>query len=213
MVELFFASHNVGKIKEVQTLLSPLGVHVLSPRDLKVADHFEVVETGATFAENAELKARSFAAEITKTLPSHDPRQKEIWILADDSGLMVDALGGQPGVLSKRFVPGSDEDRNQAVIEKLATFRDFDQRVAHFVTVFCLFQPATKEIHFFEGQVDGEIAFAERGDEGFGYDSIFMPEGYQQTFGELGAEMKNEVSHRAKAAQQLVAFLQKETHE
>jgi XTP/dITP diphosphohydrolase len=214
MFDILFASHNLGKVKEVQTLLSPLNIRVLSPADVHIPRSFDVEEAGKTFAENAELKARGFAKELKNIDPE---KAAHTLVVSDDSGLMVDALNGQPGVHSKRFVPGTSHDRNQAIIEKLSSFRDFDDRVAHFVTVFCLYQPSQmtdgkEAVSFYEGKIDGEIAFAERGNEGFDYDWIFIPEGYQQTFGELGTEFKNSISHRAKAAQQLITFL-KEKYE
>lgn len=208
MVDLLFASHNQGKAQEVKTLLSSLPLKILLPTDVQISDDFEVSETGQTFAANAELKAGGFAGQLQDAEETQD-----IWILAEDSGLSVDNLNGEPGVYSKRYAPGSDHDRNQFLLSKLVDFRQPSQRTAHFVTVFCLYQPEQNQTHFFEGQVQGRIALTEKGAAGFGYDSIFIPEGSQKTFGELGVEFKNTVSHRARAAEHLCTFLAKELHE
>ncbi len=213
MVELLFASHNKGKVQEVQALLSQAGVRVFSPVDMNILPSFDVAETGKTFEENSELKARAFAKEAEKCA---DTLQLE-WILADDSGLVVDALNGQPGVHSKRFIEGSDHDRNQKILELLENHSNVAQRTAHFVTVFCLFHRSRQHTHFFKGQVDGYIADAEKGVAGFGYDPLFVPIGYQQTFAELGVETKNVLSHRAKAAEKVIQFFhdhqKKESHD
>lgn len=209
MVELLFASHNLAKVKEVQALLAPVAVHVLTPDDVHISPQFEVDETGATFAANAELKVRGFAAEMAKTAPQ---LSTQTWVLSDDSGLVIDALNGEPGVYSKRYVSGTDHDRNLAVLAKLKEVTDIAKRTAHFVAIFCLLEPGSGKINFFEGRISGHITFCEQGQNNFGYDPIFLPNGYTRTFAEIGMERKNRFSHRAQAAQQLIEFFKKEAH-
>lgn len=192
-MELVLATNNANKLAEIQAQLSLTSIKVLSAHDAGVPDDFDVEETGTTFAENAELKARAFS-KLTG-LPS----------IADDSGLMVSALGGEPGVHSKRWVPGTDHDRNQYLLQKV---QDKSDRSAQFITVLALFFPDTEKILFFEGTVSGSIATEELGSEGFGYDPIFIPEGYDKTFAQLGIETKNTLSHRARAVQKLKTFLE-----
>lgn len=187
---MIFASHNQGKVGEVAELLQVPQLELLSLDEVGLAD-FEVEETGTTFEENALLKAQT-VAEKTK-LPT----------IADDSGLVVDALNGAPGVYSARFVSGSDTDRNQEVLKRL---QNVSSRKAHFISVFCWYDPATQEKRFFEGRVDGQIAQTAQGSLGFGYDPIFIPEGYSQSFAQLGPEVKNKLSHRARAVEQLKEF-------
>jgi XTP/dITP diphosphohydrolase len=211
MTEILFASHNANKLAEVRTLLAPLDIKILAPKEVGMASDFDVAETGATFAENAELKARAFAAQLP---PAKD---SDLGILADDSGVMVDALNGLPGVQSKRFVAGNDHDRNQAVLQRLAkigeqtvgnlTAGSQNGRGAHYETVFCLLRVGSLEKHLFKGEMYGQIGLAEKGTAGFGYDAIFIPTGYTQTLGELGVEIKNKISHRARAAAKLLVFL------
>jgi XTP/dITP diphosphohydrolase len=190
-VKLLLASHNQGKLKEMRKLLGST-VEVVLPQDVGVTTEFDVDETGATFQDNALLKAEAFA------------QRTGLLTLADDSGLAVTALNGAPGVKSKRLVPGSDHDRNVHLLKLLESTQD---RSAYFITVLCLFDPQTKSAHFFEGRVNGTLAKAERGKHGFGYDPLFIPNGFDVTFAELGLEVKNTLSHRAKAARQVKEFL------
>lgn len=188
---LLLATQNAHKIAEIQAILQEVSVEVVTPRDVGLSADFDVAETGQTFAENAELKARAFAAA------THLPT------LADDSGLEVTALHGRPGVYSKRYVPGTDADRNQKILSEVA---DATDRTAAFVTVLCLYNPQTDQATFFEGRVTGQLSLEPRGTAGFGYDPIFIPSGYQQTFGELGQELKNQLSHRARALAKVKAY-------
>ncbi len=190
-MQLLLATNNSGKIQEMRSILSQVGYDVLGLSDV-FSEIFDVEETGATFAANAELKAKAYAQEAG------------IWTLADDSGLSIAALDGKPGVYSKRFIAGSDHDRNIHVLKLL---ENVAERQAFFTSVMCLYNPATKQSQFFEGQVHGAIAHEERGTHGFGYDPIFIPTGYQQTFGELDAEIKNRISHRAKALESVHEYL------
>ncbi len=192
------ATHNPGKLKEMRELLSPHGVEAVAATELGLA---EPEETGLSFAENARIKA--VAAARAAKLPA----------FADDSGLVVEALGGAPGIHSARWAgPDRDFGRAMRVIgEKLkgqgAT--DAARRRAAFVAALCLAWP-DGHVEEFEGRVDGTIADAPRGSEGFGYDPIFLPDGFTRTFGEMSAEEKHGLpprgqglSHRARAFMKL----------
>jgi XTP/dITP diphosphohydrolase len=160
-----------------------------------IADAPEVKEDGVTFQENAIKKARSAA------------RGSGLWTLAEDSGLEVDALGGEPGVKSARYAGqgAGDPDRIRKVLDRLASL-PAERRTARFRCVMCLVDPAGNE-DCFEGRCEGRIAGEARGTAGFGYDPIFVPEGYDQTFAELGLGVKNRISHRARAMQQVIEYL------
>lgn len=151
----------------------------------------EVEETGETFTENALLKAQVFS------------RATQLPVIADDTGLEVSALNGAPGVHSNRWYPGSYEDRNSALLEKLDGITD---RSAQFTTVACLLIPG-QEPMYFTGIVRGSINHTPVGTTGFGYDPVFIPEGFEKSFAELGAAVKQELSHRAQAFKQVVATL------
>ena len=192
---LVIASHNIGKVKEIAELLSPLGLRVLSAAELKLA---EPAETGSSFAENAAIK--SLAAARASGLPS----------VADDSGLEVKALGNDPGIYSARWAgPQKDfalamrnlEEKLQAVGAKAP-----HQRRAEFVCVLSLSWPADQHREF-EGRVGGSLVWPPRGAKGFGYDPMFLPEGYDRTFGEMEPEVKHAISHRARACRKLLEFM------
>ena len=191
--ELIIASHNPGKVREIGTLLAPFGVAVVSAGDLGLA---EPAETGATFAENAKLKAE--AAARAGGMPA----------LADDSGLAVTALDGAPGIYSARWA-GPDKDFAQAMTTVEERLRGAADRTARFVCALALGWPDGGETAVFEGTVAGEIVWPPRGDRGFGYDPIFVPEafiaqGRDETFAEIEAPEKHAMSHRAHAFRQLV---------
>lgn len=193
--ELLIATHNQGKVREFASLLSDMPVRL---RGLAQFAHVvEVDETGATFAENAALKARSYAA------------QTGVWTLADDSGLEVDALGGAPGVFSARYggEDASDADRIARLLSELAQTRD-DARRARFVCAIAIAHPATATLDIFTGACEGHIAPHPRGAHGFGYDPLFIPEGYTETFGELTGDIKDLLSHRARALRAARTFLE-----
>lgn len=189
--ELIFASHNKGKIKEIKELLAPLNIAVKTSDDIKIPD---VEETGTTFAENSLLKS-SAIAKITG-----------IACIADDSGLCVDALNGAPGVYSARYAP--NRDFNKGMDKLLTEMKESanKSRSAHFSCVISLAYPDGK-YEIFEGRVDGHIAEKKQGNGGFGYDPIFIPDGFDKSFAELGSEVKNNISHRARAMQKLLAYL------
>jgi len=186
---LVLATHNPGKVREIGELLRPFAVSVVAAGDLGLA---EPEETGATFTANAKLKA--LAAARTARLPA----------LADDSGLAVAALGGAPGVVSARWAGPTKDFRiaMRRVETELAAIPGADAR-AHFVCALSLAWP-DEHIETFEGFVHGRLVFPPRGDRGFGYDPIFLADGYQITFGEMDPAEKHRISHRADAFRQLV---------
>lgn len=190
---LVIASHNPGKVREIADLLSPFGVDVVPAAEFGLA---EPEETGVTFAENAILKAH--AATLACGLPA----------LADDSGLAVDALDGRPGIHSARWA-GEERDFAAAMARLEQEMEGIPDRRARFVCALALAWPdkegATPETVVFEGTVEGTLVFPPRGDKGFGYDPIFVPEGYDVTFGEMAGHKKHAISHRANAFAGLVA--------
>ncbi|MEX3010961.1 RdgB/HAM1 family non-canonical purine NTP pyrophosphatase [Hoeflea sp. TYP-13] len=190
--KLVIASHNKGKIRELRDLLDPLGYELLTAGDL---DLEEPEETGLTFEENARIKA--LAATTASGLPA----------LSDDSGLSVDALGGAPGIYSARWA-GAEKDFNLAMrrVHDELQAESSGNRKSKFVSVICLAWP-DGHVEYFRGEVVGEIIWPPRGDQGFGYDPVFQPDGYESTFGQMGAEEKHgwkpgqeqALSHRARA--------------
>jgi len=184
---LVLASHNPGKVREIAALVGPLGVEVVSASELGLP---EPEETGATFLENAALKARSAAAG--SGLPS----------LADDSGLCVDALGGDPGIYSARWA-GPEKDFSIA-IERVRDALGGRESRAAFCCALALAWPDDR-VEAVEGRVAGRLAFPPRGEKGFGYDPIFIPDGHDITFGEMDPERKHAISHRADAFAKLLA--------
>lgn len=192
--ELLIATNNAGKIRELASLLSNLPLRL---RRLSEFPHIEEVEeTGRTFAENAELKARLYS------------RQTGCRTLADDSGLEVDALGGAPGVLSARYAGAhaTDEERNARLLAELNLTGD-EQRSARFICAIALCEPGEEEAKVFSGVCEGRISQSPQGAGGFGYDPLFIPAGYDQTFGELPEELKQQISHRARALAAVRAYL------
>jgi XTP/dITP diphosphohydrolase len=190
---LVIASHNQGKIREIAALLGPYGIEPVSAGDLDVP---EPEETGTSFAANAELKAR-FSADLTG-LPA----------LADDSGLCVDALDGEPGIFSARWA-GPDRDFGVAmelVQRNMAERAPEKGRDAHFVCALSLCWP-DGHIVTVEGRVDGHLVWPPRGTRGFGYDPMFQPWHHQLTFGEMDPDKKHAMSHRADAFAKLVALV------
>ena len=191
---IVIATHNPGKLAEMRELLAPFGIEAQSAGELGLA---EPAETGTTFAANARIKAQA-AANAT----GHPA-------LADDSGLVVDALNGQPGIHSARWA-GPDKDFRAAMnrIQTLLIARGAktpEQRRAHFVAALCLAWP-DGHVEQFEGRVDGIAVWPPRGEAGFGYDPLFLPDGHERTFGQMSADEKHGLppkgqglSHRARA--------------
>lgn len=190
--QLILATHNPGKVTEFQALLSPYGITVSPASTYNIP---EPEETGETFEANATLKATA-ASNITM-LPA----------LADDSGLVIPALNGAPGVLSARWA-GPNKDFNAAIsrIELELEDKGFDPEgiKAYFVCNLCIAWPFGLKKNY-EGRVYGTLTFPARGEHGFGYDPIFIPDGYSETFGELTPAVKDDISHRADAFKKLIA--------
>ena len=190
--KLVVASHNIGKINEIKTLLAPLKIEVQSAAELHLTD---IEETGKTFEENAKLKANTISLKCG--LPC----------LADDSGLCVDALGGRPGIYSARYAPNRDFKKGMEMFLKEITDSGSKNRKAHFSCFMALANPNQKT-KIFEGRINGTIAEKPQGSGGFGYDPIFIPEGYDKTFAELGDDIKNKISHRSRALEKLIKELE-----
>ena len=192
MKELIFASHNKGKIADIKQILTPFGIGVKSSDEIDFPD---VEETGTTFEENAVLKAVTIA------------KLKGVPCIADDSGLCVNALDGRPGVYSARYAPNRDFDK--AMDKLLAEIADSGNkdRTAYFACVLVLAYP-DGTYKSFEGRVNGSITLQKQGLGGFGFDPVFMPLGYDKTFAELGSEIKNTISHRGRALEKFVKYLE-----
>ena len=186
------ASHNKAKLIEMRDILGELGIRVISQAEAGV--DVEPEETGTTFEENAVIKAK--AVMEASRLPA----------VADDSGLMVDALGGAPGVYSARY--GGEHDRPDAERNAflLKNMEQAEQRSAKFVSVIAAAYPDGRVL-IARGEVRGEIAREERGENGFGYDPLFLPDGWDRTFAELPSEVKCTFSHRARAADRMRPLL------
>jgi len=190
---LVVASHNEGKAREIAALLEPYRVNVVSAKALNLP---EPEETGESFAANAILKARHAAA--ASDMPA----------LADDSGLEVATLGGAPGIQSARWA-GPERDFAKAMAKVEGALREKGAtgpaaRRARFISALALAWP-DGHVECFQGEIDGSLVFPPRGDKGFGYDPMFLPDGYEETFGEMAADKKHLISHRARAFAQLVA--------
>jgi XTP/dITP diphosphohydrolase len=191
MSRLLFATRNSHKMRELAQLLGS----EFEVRDLRsLSGAPEIAESGCTFGENAAIKALA----ISHAFPDE-------FVVADDSGLEVDALGGAPGVLSARYAgdDASDKENIEKLLAELQSERALSR--ARFCCVIALAN-AGKLLTTVTGDVTGHIVMPPRGENGFGYDPVFVPDGFGQTFAELPPEVKNRISHRARAAQKLVAF-------
>jgi XTP/dITP diphosphohydrolase len=198
-MQLLIATQNAHKRAEFQALLDGIPYELVLPAEIGLGD-FDVEETGTTLAENAALKARAFA------------RASGLLSLADDSGLFVDALNGEPGIYSKRYGgPGLDDaGRRRRLLEALQDVAD-EQRTARFEAVIAVADPLAKtpqsELLMVHGICPGKIIHEDRGAGGFGYDPLFIPDGYDQTFAEMEPELKDRASHRGLAAAQILPLL------
>ncbi len=186
---LVFATHNQHKVKEIQALVPP-HITVLSLEDIGCFE--DIPETANTLDGNAKLKA------------DHVTKNYMLPCFADDTGLLVTALDGAPGVYSARYA-GEANDANANMDKLLQNLTNKSDRSARFKTSIAL--NLNGETHFFEGIVEGDIIQQKKGDQGFGYDPIFKPKGFDQTFAELPLEIKNNISHRGKAFTKLIAYL------
>ncbi len=192
-MELVIATFNLNKLKEISQIANELGLNI----SLHALNEFkgikEVKEDGKSFEENAIKKARGYYSQIG--LP----------VLSEDSGLCVKALNGQPGIYSSRFAgEGKDDYKNN--LKLLELMKEVKDREAKFVCVACLVL-AEDKVETFRGELCGKIADEMRGEQGFGYDPVFIPEGYDETLAELGPEIKNKISHRRKAIHQALLYL------
>ena len=197
MDTLVVASSNKHKIEEISKVTKKFGIDVISRDEAGIPKDIEIEENGSTFEENSYIKAKSIMDICGKAT------------IADDSGLMVEALGGAPGVYSARFA-GEDQndERNNEKLNDLLKDIPYKDRRAKFVSVITVLFPDGRKI-VARGECPGHIIEEERGNNGFGYDPLFVPEGYGSTFGMLSSEVKNEISHRALALKSLAKELEK----
>jgi len=189
------ATKNTGKVREFSSLFADSDFVLRGLREFVPMP--DVLETGSTFAENARLKATCYAAATGRLT------------LADDSGLEVDALGKAPGIYSARYggEHATDADRIALLLRELSAFTSPAERHARFVCVIALHDPCVAQTYFFDGVCEGSIALAPQGTRGFGYDPVFVPDGFTETFGELPDEVKARISYRARAAKMTRDFL------
>ncbi|GGJ84288.1 non-canonical purine NTP pyrophosphatase [Lentibacillus kapialis] len=188
MKDMIIATKNSGKTKEFKTFFAEYDINAMSLPELS-HEIEDIEETGTTFEENAALKAEQIAELL------------QIPVLADDSGLVIDALDGRPGVFSARFA-GEPKDDQKNIDKVLAELEGVADRTARFVCVLAVSVPGEKTV-FKKGYCDGRIADAQAGHNGFGYDPIFIPKGYPQTMAQLSSDEKNRISHRSDAIHQL----------
>jgi XTP/dITP diphosphohydrolase len=188
---LVLATKNPGKLNEFKSLLGEI-IKIESLTDVDFQSPLPA-ETGSSYRENAELKAESVGRRLQRP------------VIADDSGLELEALGNEPGIYSARYGnASSDKGRRQLL---LANMKDHSNRKAAFYCVIALYQPETNACISFAGKMSGSITREERGHQGFGYDSIFIPDSFDKTLAEMDEGLKNQVSHRARASELLLKFL------
>ena len=193
-LELLIGTSNPGKVREYETMLGDLNVQMLSLADVGL-DKIDVEETGETFAQNAELKALAYA------------EASGCFTLADDSGLCVSALDGRPGVLSARYGGAGLDDKGRREL-LLHEMEEVEDRSAHFECVISLVDPRNLVCQNAHGICRGKITRQDsQGTLGFGYDAVFMPDGYDKTFAELPKETKNKISHRGEATRALIPIV------
>lgn len=210
-MKIVFATNNPNKLQEIRDILGER-FEIVSLQD--IGCHEDIPETGETLQENALLKAKYVADHYG------------LDCFADDTGLEVEALHGAPGVHSARYAEGTDHNSEANMQKLLHELQDKENRKTRFRTVIVLLQHpknqqkenvenafAAPEIHYFEGHIDGIIAKEKRGNAGFGYDPLFIPNGYQQSFAELGETIKNHISHRAQAVEKLAEYLHSKINE
>lgn len=195
-MKIVFATNNEHKLSEIRNMLGS-DIEVVSLKDIGFTT--DIPETGHTLEENAMQKAYYIR------------RNYGLSVFADDTGLEVDALGGAPGVYSARYAGGAGHDSEANMAKLLAELGDNDNRKARFRTVIAMILTgegqAADTVMTFEGIVNGSIIRERRGGEGFGYDPVFCPDGYEKTFAELGNDIKNQISHRARAVKKLAGYL------
>ena len=190
-MRIIFATHNNNKLLEVKKMISKK-IEIKSLSDLSY--NFEIPENEKTIEENAIFKAKFIYSKF------------KLNVFADDTGLEVEALGGKPGVHSARYA-GNDKDNKKNIKKLLDSIRGIENRKANFKTVISLI--FKDKLYVFEGKIYGKISDEEKGLFGFGYDPVFIPDGFKKTFGELNPEIKNTISHRAIAFNKLISFIKK----
>lgn len=190
MKKLVFATNNAHKLEEIRAILGDK-VEILSLNDINC--HADIPETADTLQGNAALKAQYIYENYG------------LDCFADDTGLEVEALNGAPGIYSARYAGGEGHDSEANMKKLLSEMQDKENRKARFRTVICLIEGGKE--HFFEGIVNGSIIRERKGGAGFGYDPVFMPDGYSETFAEMGNDEKNKISHRARAVQKLCEYI------
>jgi XTP/dITP diphosphohydrolase len=201
ITEILIASGNKGKLAEIAILLNDIGIKAISAADFNLT---EPEENGSTFIENSIIKAKFYG------------QKTGIIALADDSGLCIDALGGNPGIYSARWAKDSKSGKKNfnlafdkiksCLLEKNIDLKN-DKIKAHFICNLSLYFPKTDQVESFEGRVDGILTFPQLGSNGFGYDPIFIASGFDKTFGEILPNVKDKISHRAKAFKKLALWL------
>ena len=191
------ATSNAGKVKEFHAILKDSAFSFFVSKDLGFTEDIE--ESASSFEGNAELKAQALWRYISGKFSDY-------WVIADDSGLEVRALGGRPGVLSARYA-GENATNVERYTKLLRELEGEANRSARFVCCLCLIRPG-KEPEFFEGECKGAILTEPRGTGGFGYDPVFLPEGESRSFGEISEEEKNSMSHRANAIKNMLEYLE-----
>ena len=187
MREIVLSTDNVNKLREIREILEDLDIKIYGKSDIEGLD-FEVIEDGDTLYDNALKKASAMTERV------------DYAVLADDTGLFVKALNGEPGVHSARYASEHDDKKNREKL--LNNLKDKEDRSAYFKTEIILIDE-DKNIIPIEGVCPGKISLEERGDNGFGYDSIFIPDGFDKTFAEMSHEEKNQISHRSRALKNL----------
>lgn len=190
MRKFVFATNNAHKLEEIRAILGDK-IEILSLNDINC--HADIPETADTLQGNAALKAQYIYENYG------------LDCFADDTGLEVEALNGAPGIYSARYAGGEGHDSEANMKKLLSEMQDKENRKARFRTVICLIEGGKE--HFFEGIVNGSIIRERKGGTGFGYDPVFMPEGYSETFAEMGNDEKNKISHRARAVQKLCEYI------
>lgn len=197
-MQIAIASKNKGKIREIKSFTNDLlNVQWLTFEDFKKFP--DIRETGESFMENSRIKARDLSGQIKKMT------------LADDSGLVVDALSGNPGIRSARYAgeDATDKQNRTKLIKKLENIKEISNRTARFICSMVLWDPFKGQVFETSGVCEGHIGFEEKGSGGFGYDCIFIPSGYTKTMAQIGQKEKNMISHRGKALEAFYEFIVK----
>ena len=203
-MKIILATNNEHKLSEIRSIFDN-NIEVLSMKDVGIDADIE--ENGETLLENSRIKATFVASTLEKNNYPYP-----FIVIADDTGLLVDELNGEPGIYSARYAGGEGHDSEANMRLLLHKLDGKENRKAHFSTFITYIEKKdayTTYMKYFEGRIDGTILKEKHGTEGFGYDPIFQPDGYDKSFAELGLEIKNNISHRARAIQQLADFIKK----